>query len=172
MSNISLSPDAILEQTNLTGAVADIQDSPASPDANWLTAPGNNVATTVRTSLPTPPNNLNAGAALQQFRLWVRKTNHSTDPLMTVELYEDGALIATLATGAGVSSISGQLLTYTWDAALLSAISGVDVECRISGTSGGGKPTNRAALEIGAMAWDADYAVSTGPTLLLALVPA
>lgn len=34
-----LAPDAILAQTNLTGAVSAIQDDPDSPDANWLTAP-------------------------------------------------------------------------------------------------------------------------------------
>ena len=31
------SPDALLVQTNLSGAVAAIQDDPDSPDANWLT---------------------------------------------------------------------------------------------------------------------------------------
>lgn len=34
-----IAPDAILAQTNLTGAVSVIQDDPDSPDANWLTAP-------------------------------------------------------------------------------------------------------------------------------------
>lgn len=34
-----LAPDAILAQTNLTGAVGNIQDDPDSPDANWLVAP-------------------------------------------------------------------------------------------------------------------------------------
>lgn len=34
-----LAPDAILAQTNLTGAVSAIQDDPDSADANWLTAP-------------------------------------------------------------------------------------------------------------------------------------
>lgn len=34
-----LAPDAILAQTNLTGAVSVIQDDPDSADANWLTAP-------------------------------------------------------------------------------------------------------------------------------------
>jgi hypothetical protein len=34
----SLSPDALLVQTNLSGTVSNIQDDPDSPDANWLTA--------------------------------------------------------------------------------------------------------------------------------------
>lgn len=34
-----IAPDAILSQTNLTGAVSVVQDDPDSPDANWLTAP-------------------------------------------------------------------------------------------------------------------------------------
>lgn len=34
-----LAPDAILSMTNLSGTVADIDESPDSPDAAWLTAP-------------------------------------------------------------------------------------------------------------------------------------
>lgn len=34
-----IAPDAILAQTNLTGAVSAIQDDPDSADASWLTAP-------------------------------------------------------------------------------------------------------------------------------------
>jgi hypothetical protein len=34
-----LAPDAILAQTNLTGAVTAIQDDPDSADSNWLVSP-------------------------------------------------------------------------------------------------------------------------------------
>jgi hypothetical protein len=65
-----LPPDAIITQTNLTGAVTDIDDDPDSPDANWLTASG---ASVLRTSFGTPagtPGGLNA----QNFRILRRKS--------------------------------------------------------------------------------------------------
>jgi len=38
-NNIRIVPDAILAQTNLTGALGTITDDPDSPDASWLVAP-------------------------------------------------------------------------------------------------------------------------------------
>lgn len=37
------SPDAILELTNLSGVVGDIQDDPDNPNGNWLTYITNNI---------------------------------------------------------------------------------------------------------------------------------
>jgi hypothetical protein len=65
-----LPPDAIITQTNLTGAVTDIDEDPDSPDANWLTASGKSV---LRTSFGTPadtPGGVNA----QNFRVLMRKS--------------------------------------------------------------------------------------------------
>lgn len=63
-----LAPDAILTQTNLTGAVADIDEDPDSPDASWLTGGG---AVVLRVSFPSPAADLVAGAT-QEFRVRVR----------------------------------------------------------------------------------------------------
>ena len=63
-----LYPDAILTQTNLTGSVTDIDEDPASPDANWLTGGG---AVVLRVSFPTPTSNLVSGFE-QQFKVRVR----------------------------------------------------------------------------------------------------
>jgi hypothetical protein len=82
------SPDALLVQTGLVGAVTAIQDDPDSPDANWLTAsPTNNNATVCSVSFPTPSGTLTAGAGLQEFRVWLRKTNHSTNPTAVVQFF-------------------------------------------------------------------------------------
>ena len=83
MAQERLAPDALLTQTNLTGAVTDIDDDPDSADANWLTAP-TNVDTTCEVSFPSPSDNLNADAELQEFRVQVRK-NSSRDA--TVDLF-------------------------------------------------------------------------------------
>lgn len=59
-----LPPDAILNQANLTGAVADIDEDPDSPDANWLIGS----STTPPNIVPTPTSGLEtlpAGWALR-----------------------------------------------------------------------------------------------------------
>ena len=151
-----LAPDVLLQQTNLSGAVTDIDDDPDAPDAAWLTAPGSNSNTAARTSFPSPSGNLITGAGLQEFRVQVRKTNHSTDPSAVVELWEAGALVATVIGSTAISSTIGQILAGAFDASLLADISGAGVECLVAGTVGGGAPANRASVEVGAVEWNAE----------------
>jgi hypothetical protein len=63
-----LFPDAILTQTNIGGAVGDIDEDPDSPDANWMAGTG---AVVLRVSFPTPTANLKAGFT-QEFRVRAR----------------------------------------------------------------------------------------------------
>ena len=156
-----LAPDAILAQTNLSGAVTAIDEDPDSADASWLTAPGSNNATAVRVSFPTPSGPLTTGAGVQNFRVQVRKTAHSTNPTCTIELYENGTLISTLVSGTAVSSTTGTVIQATWDATGRTAS---QIECRVSGTVGGGSPGNRASLEVGAIEWNATYSTSSPGT--------
>lgn len=69
-TNERLAPDTLAVQTNLTGAVTDIDDDPDSPDGLWLTASGSSVA---RVTFPTPTAAPSTGAGLQEFRVLMRK---------------------------------------------------------------------------------------------------
>lgn len=68
VKQLSIFPDAVLTQTNLTGAVTDIDEDPDSPDANWMTSAG---AVVLRVSFPTPGAVLMAGFP-QEFRVRLR----------------------------------------------------------------------------------------------------
>ena len=154
----NLAPDgSVFTLTNLSGVFGDVGEDPDSPDANWLTAPGNNNNTDVRASFGTPTT---APTGTQTFRAWVRKTNHSTNPTAVVELYETGgALLATVVASTTITSITGQMLTGTFAASLLGTADGSAVEMRIAGTVGGGNPSNRASVEVGTMQWQEAYAL-------------
>jgi hypothetical protein len=65
-----LAPDGILTQTNLTGALTDIQDDPDSPDANYMNGVSG-TSSTLRVSFPTPTQSLVAGFT-QEFRVRIR----------------------------------------------------------------------------------------------------
>jgi len=147
-----LAPDAILLQTNLVGAVTDIDEPVGSPDASWLTAASATVASILRVSFPSPSAGLRTGAGLQQFRVWVRKLNFSGTPTATIELWQAGVLTATLLAATNVTSPTGQLLTATWDA---TGVTAADVELRITGTVGG-SGGNRSTIEVGAVEWNAE----------------
>lgn len=162
MATESLSPDSLLVQTNLSGAVTDIQDDPDSPDSSWLTATDDTANTVTRTSFATPSGTPNTGADLQEFRLWIRRTANSTrEPSVTIELYENGSLVTTITSNAAVVSSSGEIHSATWDATNLSNSDGSGVEVRVAGASTGGPANQRNTVEVGAIEWNADVAGST-----------
>lgn len=148
-------PDAVLVQTNLTGVLADIQDDPDSPDANWLTATDTSANTELGASYGLPDRPLKTGAGLQEFRVLVRKAGGINDPTVSVELYEAGVFIANVVASQALTSTTGVVLSGTWDASLLSNPDGSGVEVRVVGTAPGGANADRSTVEVGAVEWNA-----------------
>ena len=157
MANERLAPDSILASSNLSGSVADIDDDPDSPDASWLTTTEGG-ASDLRISFPTPSSDPAVGADLQENR-WQGRKNAAggNDPTYSAELWENSALVSTLASGLTVSIATGIVGSATWNASLLAAANGSNVELRLVQTGGHtGKPNNRRYLEIGAVEWNAE----------------
>jgi len=155
----SLSPDALLQQDNLTGAITDIDEDPDSPDDSWLTTTGS--GSTLRVSYPTPTGNPTQGAGLQEFRLWLRKdAAGGGTPSCNLEVYENGSLHQTISTGNSITSTTGQILAGNWDASGLTNSDGSGVELRLVSTKGGGGPNERN-IEVGAVEWNVDYTLPT-----------
>jgi len=156
------SPDAILELVNLTGTVSEIQDDPDSPDANWLDAVANNVASICRASFPTPPGNPTVGADLQEFRVLVRKFGGTGTPTAWIELYENGVLIRA---GSAVNVTGDLVISFTWNANEIGTADGSLIECRLNSTAIGGAPSGRACAEVGAVEWNVDYSAAPSITV-------
>jgi len=165
------SPDALM-QTNLTGAVSDIQDDPDNlPDANWLTAVDHGLDTVCRVSFPTPTGNPTTGAGSQNFKIWVKRSTALSTPTVYMDLYESGGFIAnTSLTATSVTSDSGELFTGTWDAGSLGTEDGSAVEAYVYGTKAGSAastnwvtPTSEVLNGWGGAgnAWDEDTGTSS-----------
>ena len=160
--------DVIVSSTNLTGAtVANLDDDPDSPDGNWATA--TTVAdTSIQVGFPTPPGDPTPGADLQEFRVLLRKdAAGGNDPTYDIELWETGggAPLATLISGATLSSDTGEVVSVTWDALLLGTADGSAVEVRVVGNRYGGSPSKRRTVEVGAVEWNADHQGAPGSEL-------
>lgn len=130
-----MAPDAIAAATNLTGAVAAVQDDPDSPDGTWLTATSATAATDLRVSFATPAGPLTVDA-IQNFRYLVRKTTGAPDPTLTAELREANVLRKTFATATPISSTTGTVIQGDWTDADVVATSGADVELRLVSSPG------------------------------------
>jgi len=160
------SPDALITQTNLSGAVAAVQDDPNSPDGTWLVPVNNSLDTICRVSFPTPTGNPTQGVGLQQFQIWVKAVYTGTlkTPTVRIELRETGggAALATPLDNTTITNTTGILLGGTWNANLLATANGSAVECYIYGTASvaGG---NKSTIGVGAVEWNVIY--STAPIL-------
>ena len=152
--------DVVVSSTNLTDAtVANLDDDPDAPDANWATA--TTVADiSLRAGFPTPPGDPTVGAGLQEFRVLLRKdAAGGNDPTYDIELWETGGgtPLATLVSGATLSSDTGAVVSATWDASLLGTPDGSAVELKVVGHRSGGSPNSRRTVEVGAVEWNADH---------------
>ena len=146
-----------LSLSNLSGTYADIDDDPDAPDGNWLTASGNNVNVSARTTLATPTGNPTVGADLQEFRVQVRQFDvaQGGTPDARIELWENGSLVRA---GSDIPVTgSGQVIAFTWNANELGTADGSLVEIMLVGTKSGGSPGNRNTVEVGAMEWNVVY---------------
>lgn len=158
MATEQLQPDSVISSTNLTGAtVANLDDDPDSPAGDWATANADNSDTIVHCSFGTPTATLTSGADLQTFKVYCRQSNAGGNtPTVTIALYESGSLVRA-GSAVNVTSSTGQLVTFTWNATELAAQSGANVEIHVTGNSQAGSPTARNSVEFDAIEWVADY---------------
>jgi len=112
----------------------DIQDDTGGspgPDANWWTAVNPEADIDVRLGFPTSSGNL---VGTQTINAYIRGTSLPSRDV-TLQLYENGSPLPgspTILITEAVNSISGQIVTLTFNASDLSDITGAGVELRIS----------------------------------------
>ena len=146
----------------------DVDDDPDSPDGNWTVATGNNVNTALRCSFGTPTGDPTVGAGLQEFRAQVRQYDggQGGTPQARVELWESGALVRA-GSDTNITSDTGQVLSFTWNANELATADGSAVEIKVVGTKSGGSPGNRNTVDVGAVEWNIDYTAGASPRRIL-----
>lgn len=152
--------------SNLSGDHTTIDDDPDSPGGDWRTATSNNANSNCAVSFDTPTGNPTTGAGLQTFKAYARLTPNGTACTWNCYVAESGTRLnggAAIGTGT-LTSTTGELLTATWDAALLGTADGSAVECDFEVVKSGGAPAARTTGEFDAVEWVVDYTVGGGGT--------
>lgn len=157
-----VAPDAIASSSGWTAGtdvVGNITDDPDSPDLNWVIAASNNTNGDLRVSFPTPSGSSQVPG--QEFRVLVRKTATSGTgtPTARIELWKAGVSVS-VGPNTNVTSLTGEVISYTWSGI---GHAPADIECRMFCTATGGSPAVRAAVDIGAVEWNAELALPPRP---------
>ena len=146
--------DEVVSSVNLSGAtVANLDEDPDADAGDWATAIDGKRDTEVRVGFADPSAPPETGPDVQEFRVLLRKdASGGNDPTYDLELWETGGAtpLATLVSGATLSSDTGVVVSATWDASLLATADGSAVGLLVAGHRSGGDPNNRPTVEVGA----------------------
>lgn len=162
----SLPPTGQVTWTNLSGSYLDIDDDPDSPNGDWADATDDALDTIAHVNFDTPMGNPTHGADLQEFKVYARKSASGGNPPdgIQISLYENGGLLVAGSLEA-VTSETGVLYSFTWNANLLSNADGSEVECYVLGDACTGKPADRRSVDIDAVEWNVDYSAAPNITI-------
>lgn len=152
-------PDGIVSSLNYsTLNLGDIDDDPDADDSVYGTWDGNG-NTDCLVDFPTPTGDPTVGADLQEFRVKIRRDSGSgtNTTSWSLELWENGVQVRALATGSDPST-AGVVVSGTWNANEIATADGSLVQCKLLQTAGGGgNPSARRGIEVGAFKWDVVY---------------
>ncbi|MFO7951671.1 MAG: hypothetical protein R6U91_02530 [Bacillota bacterium] len=152
-------PVAELEYTdNLTGDIDYLKYDPDSDAANnnWYEANDSEANTVLHVELEAPDNGTLVGT--QTIKVLVRRTDignpggQLSEPVLDIDLRQDGSYIASLVSEQEVTDPVGQVFTYYFEADELNELSGVNLEVWLQGeTKKHGNIYN--TVEYGAIEW-------------------
>lgn len=142
--------------SHLAGDCPNPTNALGASDGSWAGPTSNNTPWSSRWAIADPVDPLTP-SSLQTFRVLARKTAHSSDPTITVELWQGGTPLATLVSGQTISSTIGTTVTASVAASQITDPSAIEVV--VAGASGGGNPNSRASVQIDSIEWEADTTV-------------
>jgi hypothetical protein len=146
-------PTAILTQTNQNGTLASISNDETNAPGTWITASGS-ANTNLLVTFGTHVEQLNGQ---QSVNVLIRPSN--TRPTnVTITLLE--GITELNSVSISLSSQEHRQLTFTPDELADSTGSGLRVS--ITSTHGGGPANQRSVVEVGAIAWYAQYVGGDG----------
>lgn len=120
-----------------------------------------NIATsaTSRYSMSNPSGTL---SGTQTINVLARKGSNSKDPIVAINLYENGVLVQAIASATAITSTTGQVVSGTFDASVIANGSNAEIEIVITGQGGSGSARNSAQID--SIEWLVQYTAAL-PTL-------
>jgi hypothetical protein len=147
----------VYADAHITGNFANPDNAVGNTPLTWAGQLNVNSNYTSRWSLADLTPDLTTGAT-QTIRILARKGTNSGTPTITINLYENGSLVAEILASTNITSIVGQTLVATFLSSQITNKNNVEIE--VVQTSAGGSPSVRNSAQIAYIQWDADVDTS------------
>ena len=144
--------DAVISAGVFTGAtVANLQDDPDSPDANWATSPTDSDPVLY---VSFPDTEGVALTASQDFRVLVRKngTTLTVHPTARIELWEDGSFVRAGPNTSVTSGMTPIVLSFAWVPSEVGDLSLVELKVVVVHAT---QILLTSSIDVGAVSWSA-----------------
>lgn len=149
--------ETVYADAHITGTVTTPENAVGSTTGTWAGSVNVNVNATSRWSMANPVNPLTAGAT-QSVSVVTRKGSNTGNPSVSVNLWQNGALVQALVPATAITSTTGETLIGTFSTASVADGTGVEIEVVIVGNGGKGTVVNSAQVDT--IAWAADTTVA------------
>lgn len=148
-----LVPNTIIELTDGSGSVSDINEGMLNLDSNWIIADSNTSDMILHVGFETPVSDIRLDHDFPNenyFKIQARKNGGTGTPSINAILYLNGVLTWDM----GSIDITGEAVkTFYRFNRDFSPSTGDDVELKIIVNAAGGGPNARCSVDIGAIEW-------------------
>ncbi|RJQ14830.1 hypothetical protein C4553_00010 [Candidatus Parcubacteria bacterium] len=134
--------------SHITGDFDNPNNALGASDGVWAGALNVNDNDTSRWAMEDPSG---AITSTQTINVLARKGSNSGTPTIAINLYENGSLVQSVASATNVTSTTGQTISGTFDASVITNPN--DVEIEVVMVSAGGSPSARNSAQIDSIEW-------------------
>ena len=146
--------------SHITGAFSNPNNAVGSTTGTW-SGDLNTVANyTSRWAMDDPTPTI---SGTQTINILAKKGSNSGTPTIAINLYENGTLVQSIVGTTNVTSTTGQTISGTFNASVITNPNNVEIEVVETGT--GGNPSTRNSAQIDYIQWVVNYTANQSPTL-------
>ena len=134
--------------SHITGTFTNPNNALGVTNGVWAGQLNTNTNQTSRWAMENPSTSI---TGTQTINVIARKGSNSANPTIAINLYENGSLIQSVAGATSITSTTGQTVSGTFDASVITTPANVEIE--VVGTGVGGNASTRNSAQIDSIEW-------------------
>jgi hypothetical protein len=147
-NNVKASTELKYASSHITGAFTNPTNAVGTSDSTWAGDLNTSTSYTSRWAMEDPSR---AITGTQTISVFAKKGSNSGNPTIAINLYESSSLVTSVVGDTSVTSTTGQTVSGTFNASIISNPNNVEIE--VVQTAAGGGPSARNSAQIEYIEW-------------------